>query len=278
MAGLISGLTSGKLIDVAGKNIWLTEIGTGDPVLYLHGIPDIHGIETEPMAFHQALARSCRLIAPAHPGCAETTDDETLETMDDVVFHYLRVLDALELDRCAIVGGGIGGWIAAEIAVRYPERVEKLALIGATGLMVPGHPIGDLFWYAQADDGVRYDGLRDLLFAGPRTETGLGMIPDAKDDIEREMLKYKVFRFANLIGFKPPYLYNPRLRSRLDRYTNPALILSGESDSLVPRVHAEAYRDGFADARLELIAACGNTLVAEAPEQIAELITAFLAG
>ena len=89
MAGLISGLTSGKLIDVAGKNIWLTEIGTGDPVLYLHGIPDIHGIEAEPMAFHQALARSCRLIAPAHPGCAETTDDETLETMDDVVFHYL---------------------------------------------------------------------------------------------------------------------------------------------------------------------------------------------
>lgn len=268
---------SGKSIDVAGKKVWLTETGQGDPVLYLHGIPDLHGLEAEPMAFHRALSQSCRLIAPAHPGCAETTDDETLETMDDVVFHYLRVMDALELDRCAVVGSGIGGWIAAEIAVRHPERVENLALIGATGLKVPGHPIGDLFWYAQPDDGVRYDGLRTLLFAGPRTETGLKMYPDAKDDIEREMRKYKVFRFASLIGFKPPYLHNPTLRSRLDRYTNPALILAGEKDNLVPRPHAEAYRDGFPNAQMERIAECGNSLVAEAPDKTAGLVADFLA-
>lgn len=267
-----------RSIDVAGKSVWLAEIGAGDPVLYLHGIPDLHGIEADPMAFHHVLAKTCRLIAPAHPGCAETADDETLESMDDVVFHYLRVLDALKLERCAVVGSGLGGWIAAELAVRHPERVAKLALIGATGLKVPGHPIGDIFWYAQPDDGVRYDGLRDLLFAGPRTETGLGMIPDAKDDIEREMLKYKVFRFASLIGFKPPYLYNPKLRSRLDRYTNPALVLAGDSDSLVPRAHAEAYRDGFPDARLETLAGCGNSLVVEAPDRTAGLVAAFLAG
>lgn len=266
----------GKSINVVGGKVSLSETGEGAPVLYLHGIPDIHGLEAEPMAFHRALSQTCRLIAPAHPGCADTTDDETLETMDDVVFHYLRVLDALELDCCPVVGSGIGGWIAAEIAVRHPERVEKLALIGATGLMVPGHPIGDLFWYAQPDDGVRYDGLRNLLFAGPRTETGLKMYPDAKDEIEREMRKYKVFRFASLIGFKPPYLYNPRLRSRLDRYTNPALILSGEHDNLVPRAHAEAYRDGFANAQMELIAACGNSLIAEAPEEAAGLVAGFL--
>jgi pimeloyl-ACP methyl ester carboxylesterase len=269
---------SGKSIDIAGKQVWLTETGDGRPVLYLHGIPDLHGIEAEPMTFHRILAESCRLIAPAHPGCAETTDDETLETMDDVVFHYLRVLDALDLGSCPIVGSGIGGWIAAEIAVRHPERVEKLALIGATGLKVSGHPIGDIFWYAQPDDGVRYDGLRDLLFAGPRSETGLEMIPDAKDDIEREMLKYKVFRFASLIGFRPPYLHNPKLRSRLHRYTNPALVLWGERDSLVPRAHAESYLDGFPDARLELIAECGNSLVAEAPGQTADLVAEFLAG
>ena len=40
----------------------------------------------------------------------------------------------------------------------------------------------------------------------------LKMIPDAKDEIEREIGKYRVFRFARLIGFKPSYLYNPRLR------------------------------------------------------------------
>lgn len=264
-------------ITVAGRSVWVEEIGDGTPVLYLHGIVDIHGLDAAPMDFHRKLAETCRVIAPAHPGCAETDEDETIETMDDVVFHYLRVMDALGLESCVLAGSGLGGWIAAEIAVRHPERIEKLALIGAAGLFVPGAPIGDVFWYAQPDDGVRYDGLRDLLFAGPRTDTGMSLIPDAKDDIETEMLKYKVFRFASLIGFKPPYLYNPRLRSRLDRFTRPALVLWGDSDGLVPRAHADAYSSGLGDARLSIVEACGHSLIAEAPDRMAEIVAEFVA-
>lgn len=267
-----------RSITVADRNVHVEEIGDGSPVLYLHGIVDIHGMDAGPTAFHTSLANVCRLIAPAHPGCADTDEDETIETMDDVVFHYLRVMDALDLDKCALAGSSLGGWIAAEIAVRHPERVEKLALIGPTGLFVPGHPIGDIFWYAQPDDGVRYDGLRDLLFAGPRTETGLALIPDAKDDIEREMLKYRVFRFASLIGFKPPYLYNPRLRERLDRYTGPSLVLWGDRDGLVPRAHADAYADGLGNGKLQVVEASGHSLTAETPDYIAKIVGDFLAG
>tara|TARA_Y100000588_G_scaffold382604_1_gene470412 strand:+ start:179 stop:991 length:813 start_codon:yes stop_codon:yes gene_type:complete len=263
-------------IDINGRKVWVTEQGRGTPVIYLHGIADLHGIDAEPGAFHMALGDQCRLIAPAHPGCAASDEDEALETIDDVVFHYLRVLDALDLDRFALAGSSFGGWIAAEIAVRYPERVEKLALIGPTGLAVPGHHIGDIFWYAQPDDGVRYDGLRDLLFEGPKTEIGMAVIPDEKDDIEREMGKYKVFRFASLIGFKPPYLYNPKLRSRLDRYRNPALVMWGAEDNLVPRAHADAYTEGLGDARLETVEGCGHSLIVEAPEHIARSVTNFL--
>ena len=266
-----------KSISVAGNNVWVEELGDGPPVLYLHGILDLHGIEAEPMAFHRHLAESFRVIAPAHPGCAETGEDETITTIDDVVFHYLRVMDALDLDTCVLAGSNIGGWIAAEIAVRHPERIEKLALIGPTGLFVSGHPIADIFWYAQPDDGVRYDGLRNLLFAGPRTEIGLSMIPDAKDEIDREMLKYKAFRFASLIGFRPPYLYNPKLHMRLDRYTGPAAIVWGEHDSLVPRAHADTYSDRFPNSQLEVLPNCGNSLIVESPERTAELISSFIA-
>jgi pimeloyl-ACP methyl ester carboxylesterase len=265
-----------RSITVAGRNVHVEEIGDGAPVLYLHGIVDLHGLDAEPTVFHRALANACRVISPAHPGCSETEEDETIETMDDVVFHYLRVMDALGLDKCALAGSSLGGWIAAEIAVRHPERVEKLALIGPTGLFVPGHPIGDVFWYAQPDDGIRYDGLRDLLFAGPRTEIGMAQIPDAKDDIEREMLKYRVFRFASLIGFKPPYLYNPRLRERLDRYTGPSLVIWGDQDSLVPRAHADAYIEGLGNGRLEVVTGGGHSLIAEAPDQTAMMVSYFL--
>lgn len=267
-----------RSITVSGRNVQIEELGGGPPVLYLHGIVDLHGMDAEPTAFHTKLAETCRVIAPAHPGCATTEEDETIETMDDVVFHYLRVMDALGLDRLSLAGSSIGGWIAAEIAVRHPERIDKLALIGPTGLFVPGQPIADIFWYAQPDDGVRYDGLRDILFAGPRSEPGVALVPDAKDEIEREMLKYQVFRFASLIGFKPPYLHNPRLRDRLDRYAGPSLVLWGDQDGLVPRAHAEAYGAGLGEAVLEIVEGCGHSLTAEAPDQTASTVAAFLTG
>ena len=54
-----------------------------------------------------------------------------------------------------LVGHCVGGWIAAELAVRHPERVRRLGLIGACGLFVPGAPIGDVFMHSQPERGVQ---------------------------------------------------------------------------------------------------------------------------
>ena len=120
-------------LNVRGRTVQLYEAGSGDPLVYLHGTADMHGAAVDPFAFHEALASKFRLIAPAHPGCVGTDEDDTMESIDDLVFHTLEVLDALDLHRVNIVGNSIGGWLAAEIAARNPERVGKLALIGMSG-------------------------------------------------------------------------------------------------------------------------------------------------
>ena len=51
---------------------------------------------------------------------------------------------------------------------------------GASGLYVPGVPIGDLFWYVQPDDGVAYNGLRYLLFAAATPRLGVSCFPIAE--------------------------------------------------------------------------------------------------
>ena len=66
-----------------------------------------------------------------------------------MVFHYLELFDALGIERFDLVGHCVGGWLAAELAVRHPQRVRRLVLIGASGLFVPGEPIGDVFLHAQ---------------------------------------------------------------------------------------------------------------------------------
>lgn len=268
---------SGRKITVGeGREVWLLEAGSGEPMVYLHGIADVHGAAFDLLPFHLALAETSTVIAPAHPGCAESTEDESMDTIDDVVFHYLELLDALNIDSFELVGSCIGGWIAAEIAVRHPERVRGLTLIGATGLFISGAPIADVFWETHALDGVSLAGLRGLLFGDAECEPALAMFPDLRGEIDQELLRYKLFRFATRVGFSPPYLHSRSLIGRLGRYKGPALTICGEDDRLVPRSHADAYAEGLADCRLEVVGG-GHSIQVEGPDEVAAIVSSFIA-
>jgi len=265
-----------RKIKVAGHDVEIAEAGKGAPLLYLHGFADLHGASTGPLPFHDALAQSFRLIAPAHPCCAGSEEDEDIETIDDLAFRIIETIDALGFDRVDLVGTCVGGWIAAELAVRHPERVNRLALIGASGLFVSGAPIGDMFMEAQPREGTDFSGMRRLLFADAAGSAANMLFPDQRDAAQ-ELNRYKTMRFASRIGFNPPYFYDPKLRQRLYRYAGPTLLLWGEADRMVPRAHAEAYKAGFAKAKLRFIAAAGHSPQVEQPAKTAAALKAFFA-
>ncbi|MFB3053949.1 MAG: alpha/beta fold hydrolase [Alphaproteobacteria bacterium] len=268
---------TGRVIEAAGRDVALFEAGDGAPLVYLHGFADLHGVAADPFPFHQALARDRHLYAPAHPGCAESAEYGDLSTVEDAVYHYLEVLDALEIDRFDLVGHCMGGWIAAELAVRHPRRVASLTLIGASGLFVTGAPIGDVFMMAQPERGIDYAGLRRMLFQGDDTPLARALFPDGRADLDDEMRRYQMLRFASFIGFKPPYFYNRSLVNRLHRVTCPALVIWGAEDGMVPRAHGEAYADGLKGSNgLEIIAGAGHAAHLEEPEKVAGLIGDFL--
>ena len=269
---------SAQTIDVQGRRIALLRAGTGAPLLYLHGFADIHGASAAPMTFHDRLAKSFDLIAPAHPGCAGSDERDDLDSVQDVVEEYLDLVDALGLDSFHLAGSCVGGWVAAAMAVREPARVKKLVLIGPTGLFVSGKPIGDIFWVAQPEDGIYYNDLRRMLFAGADSAIGKTLFPDGRGDIPQEMLRYKMFRFASQVGFTPPYLYDRKLRDQLHRYGGPALILWGEHDHMVPQDHGNAYAEGFPHAQLRVVQGAGHSVAAEKPDETAKLIADFLGG
>jgi pimeloyl-ACP methyl ester carboxylesterase len=150
-----------------GRRATLAELGSGPPVLYLHDVFDVHGSTREWLPFHAALAEHATVVALAHAGCADSDEDDNAETPDDVVFHVLEALDALGIARIPVIGVGIGGWIAAELAVRHPDVVERLALVGATGLFGPGQQIADMFFAAQPIDGKIFRELRGIFFTDP---------------------------------------------------------------------------------------------------------------
>jgi pimeloyl-ACP methyl ester carboxylesterase len=270
---------SGRIIEINARKVWLLESGSGAPILYLHGFADVHSVKESFLPFHDQLAKHARVIAPAHPGCAQSDENKDVDAIDDVVFHYLEVLDALKLDRFDLVGHCVGGWIAAEIAARHPEKILKLVLIGASGLFVEGALIGDIFMNAQPEFGSSYATLREMLFSSANQANALEMFPDGKGEIEDEVRRYQMLRFSSRIGFKPPYFYNRPLRNRLHRVTSSALVIWGEQDGFVPRSHGETYANLIPkSAELKVIAAAGHSVHVEKPEETADLVSKFLAG
>jgi pimeloyl-ACP methyl ester carboxylesterase len=269
---------SGRTVEVAGHRVAVAETGSGAPLLYLHGFTDVHGAGPDWQPFHQALAADRTLVAPAHPGCGDSEEREDVDTIEDFEFHYIEAMDRLGLDRVDVVGVCIGGWIAAELAVRHPERIGRLALVGACGLFVPGQPIADLFWQGQPANGADFGGLRELLFGDPDGEIARAMVPDAGQDTERELIRYRTYRLAGRIGFRPPYLHDRKLAGRLWRFGGAALVVHGADDRLVPPSHGEAYAAGLPAARLETVAGAGHCVHLERPAETAALVRDFLAG
>lgn len=267
---------SGRNIDVNGRKVWVLENGNGAPLLYLHGFADAHSVKENWLPFHERLAEHARVIAPAHPGCAQTDENKDIDAIEDVVFHYLEVLDALKLSQFDLVGSCVGGWIAAEIAARHPEKIRKLVLLGASGLFVEGALIGDVFMMAQPEYGSSYASLRDMLFISADQANALEMFPDGKGELEDEVRRYQMLRLSSRIGFKPPYFYNHSLKNRLHRISAPTLVIWGERDNFVPRSHGETYAERIPDAKLIVIPGTGHSAHVEKPEETAKLVSEFL--
>ena len=266
-----------QFIEVRGRKVAVLEAGHGAPLVYLHGFADVHGVAADLQPFHQRVADVARIVAPAHPGCAGTDELDNGCAIEDVIFHTLEVLDALGLARFDLVGHCAGGWIAAELAVRHPERVRTLALLGACGLYVPDEPIGDVFMHAQPERGTDYATLRALLFASADARAALRFFPNGRGDLDEEMRRYQMLRFGSFVGFKPPYFYHRALRARLYRAAMPALVVCGEHDRMVPRAHADAYAAGLPKAaEVAIVEGAGHAIVLEQPQATADMLVAFL--
>jgi pimeloyl-ACP methyl ester carboxylesterase len=269
---------SGRVLEANGRKVWVLEEGRGAPLIYLHGFADVHSVTEGWLPFQERLATRTRVVAPAHPGCAQSEENKDIDSVDDVVFHYLEVFDALGLSQFDLVGSCVGGWIAAEIAARHPEKIRNLVLIGATGLFVKGALIGDVFMMAQPERGASYAGLRKLLFADEAQPQGLELFPDGMGKLEDELRRYPMLRFGSRIGFKPPYFYNHSLGNRLYRISAPALVIWGERDNMVPRSHGETYARAIPIAGpLRIIDQAGHSVHVERPDATAQLVLDFLA-
>src|SRR5437879_1581457 len=132
-------------ITIAGCRTRLFRAGPDNadaqPLVFLHGA----GGHTGWMAFLEELSGRFEVFAPEHPGFGQSDDPPWLDEAADLAYFHLDLLQALGLDRVHLMGTSLGGWVAAEMAVRSTARLQSLTLVGAVGITADGEPIPDIF-------------------------------------------------------------------------------------------------------------------------------------
>jgi len=250
-------------IAVQGIDLQVVRQGTGRPLLLLHGGdgPQTH------LPFFTRLAERFEVIAPTHPGFAGTAIPEHFDTLEDLVYLYLDLLDVLDLHDVILMGMAMGGWAAVEIAVRNTSRLSQIILIDAVGIK-PGdrdtRDIADIF-------GVPEPEVAKLLFHDPAQASSLATMTD------EQVTRLAGDRIAHAMYTWEPYMHNPQLQYRLHRINVPTLLLWGASDGVVPVAYAEAYRQMIPGATLVVIPEAGHLPHIEQPDRVLQHVLTFVA-
>lgn len=255
-----------EILSVGGIDVHVWVGGHGDPLLVLHGAGGNRGF-TQSM---RRLAERFTVWAPTHPGFGRSGDAEWMESIDDLARFHLWLIDVAGLGRPHLLGHSIGGWTAAEMASMTPRAIDRLVLVAPAGLKPEHGEILDVFYHPAQE--LRAMTVYDAK-AVPEWEELYGRPPSpAELDIatrNQEMTARLTWK---------PYMHNPRLPHFLPRVTNPALIVWGKEDRIVPAECGERYRRLLPNATLSVLERCGHLPSIEHPDAFAQLVIDFLGG
>ena len=272
-----------RSVAVGARRIHLAELGSGPAVLMLHGGgPGASGLSNYSRNV-QALARRCRVLVPDLPGYGKSTKGvDADDPFGDQAKTMLGLLDALDIPQAHVIGNSLGGACALQMALRQPDRIGRLVLMGPGGVGIsqgaPTPGLKRLLGY-YAGEGPTIEKLRtflseDLVYDGSAIT----------EDVLRE-------RFASSID--PEVVANPPLRApkdleafrkldflldaRLPQLRNPTLVLWGTEDRVNPPSGALALQARLPACDVYLFSKTGHWVQWERADQFNATVGAFLA-
>ena len=273
-----------RVVRVEGRAVNLVELGSGPPLLFVHGLGGCwqNWLENLP-----ELARDHRVIALDLPGFGASE----MPAAEISVAGYARTLDAvcaaLSVDAAAaVVGNSMGGFVAAELAIAHPQRVERLVLVSAAGLHIAELRLdraldrvrraerafarGGSFVAARSQMFARRALLRRIVLAGVVAHPELLPGPLVAEQVAG----------AGRPGFMPALrsMASYPLRDRLARIACPTLVVWGERDRIVPVRDAATFERLIPGARKIVYPGTGHVPMLERPARFNADLRAFLAG
>jgi pimeloyl-ACP methyl ester carboxylesterase len=267
-------------IDIVGAGVNYVEMGEGPPLLFIHGLGGCwqNWLENIPH-----FARTRRVIALDLPGFG-SSPMPPWEISIPAYGRFLRdFCERLGVDRCSLVGNSMGGFIATEVAITEPERVDDLTLVSAAGITwaqarrEPAEMLARM-GRAAAPLVIRFE-MSAIKRAKVRRRLFGGVFHDP-NALRRELL------WENVVpAFESPGSFDAMrtlvgydIRNRLEEIGVPTLIVWGRNDHVVPVPAAFSYKKRIGDnAELVIFDGCGHVPQMERPVRFNRVLDRFLA-
>jgi pimeloyl-ACP methyl ester carboxylesterase len=268
-----------RSVETPGARLSTLQAGEGPPVIAIHGLGGTKGSFLPTV---EALADDFRVIALDLPGFGDS--DKPIRAAYDAHFFadtVVDLLDALALDQVHLIGNSLGGRVALEIALAYPERVSRLALLAPSLAWLRDRPLLSLLRLTQPRLGLVQ------LAPRPVVQTVVHrLIPGADDGwtaagVDEFLRAYLTpsGRAAFYAAARHIYIEEPHgddgFWTRLPAVEADALFVWGRRDRLVPIAFARHVEAALPHARhVELD--CGHVPQIESPGETHSAIAAFL--
>lgn len=264
-----------RSVVAAGIRTNYHDLGSGHPVLMIHGSgPGVSAWANWRLVM-PALAERARVVAPDMVGFgfSERPAGQRYE-LDAWAAQAVGLLDALDIERTDLVGNSFGGALALAIAIRHPQRVRRLVLMGSVGVPFEITPGLDAVWgYTPSLDNMRR--LLDL-FAYDRTL--------ANDELARQRYEASIrpgFQesFAEMFPAPRQRWVDAMVSREADIRALPheTLVIHGRDDKVIPPANSLALADWIPRAQLHVYGRCGHWTQIEHAARFARLVGDFLA-
>lgn len=223
------------------------------------------------------LAADFRVVVFDNRGVGESDAPPGPYSVAQMAEDAIAVLDAVGAERAHVLGISLGGYIAQELTVTHPERVEKLVLVstapasGEGALPMPERGIQGFMRFPTLS---REEGLR-LLVDNSLGEHGVRERPELRDEIYRYRLEHAPpveswqAQFAAGMGF----LHTSK---PIEEIRAPTLVLHGGADVIVDKGNGELLAERIPSATLDVIADRGHLAVWQEPQWFAGAVREFL--
>jgi pimeloyl-ACP methyl ester carboxylesterase len=270
-----------RQIDIDGRPVNYVDIGAGElePIVFVHGLGGQwqNWLENLPRA-----AQERRVIALDLPGFGLSPLPREKITISGYGRTVEAVCDKLGLGRVDIVGNSMGGFIAAEVAIQFPERIDQLVLVSAAGISsadAAATPILTLGRVATAVTAYGAARHRDIAARPKSRHMALAFVARHPSLLKADLAYEGFFKGAGKPGFDDALraCLDYDFRDRLPEIRQPTLIVWGERDSIIPVKDAHEFERLIPDSRKVVMKDTGHIPMAERPAAFNDVMMSFLA-